>query len=275
MHSSQRRVAKKGNCTDVGALPKGKVWLRVSVAALVAVAAGCGADAPPPPAPAAVEAPARSARPSGRGAFRPKYTFSDGRDVLAGVAFVVEGATPIGVTASHVILGIRKNASLSKLELVDAATRERLAEATGLALPPGAPMDGLDFSTDFAFVRLDRVPDGTARFALSTERPTVGDAVEIVACPADGSAPEVVLAGSLLVVDTNRLEVLIEGAGGARGFAGAPIVDPKSGRVVGVLQTVTPGSGQALGRATPAAHVAARLATIAQDSPALPLTTWK
>lgn len=257
--------------TLLSGVRKGQVTLAL-IAALVAVACSSPQQVAAPPAESARPP---SARPSGRIAFRPRLSFSDGRSSLAGVAFLVEGSSPLAVASSHVVLASLKKSTLTKFELADAATRETVAAATGLAVEAGPPMDGFDFSTDFSILMLDRVPPGATPLALSAERARIGDEVEIVACPTDGSSPEVVLDGTVTISNSTRMEVHFAPMGQTRGFTGSPILLRRTGRVVGVLQTVSVTRSLALGRATPAEAIAPKLARANAATVPLPLDRWK
>jgi hypothetical protein len=63
--------------------------------------------------------------------------------------------------------------------------------------------------------------------------------------------------------------------GQTRGFTGSPILSRRTGRVVGVLQTVSVGHSLALGRATPAEAIAPKLARANAATVPLPLDRWK
>jgi hypothetical protein len=247
----------------------------VVLALLAALVAAACTQPPQVAAPPAEALRPPSARPAGRIAFRPRLSFSDGRSSLAGVAFLVEGPSPLAVASSHVVLAALKKTSLTKFELADASTRETVANAKGLAVPAGPPMDGYDFSTDFSIIMLDSMPAGATPLALATERAQIGDEVEVVACPADGSSPEIVMDGKVTVATATRIEVQFEPIGQVRGFSGAPILSRRTGRLVGILQTATAGGALALGRATPAESIVAKLAEARAATMPLALETWR
>jgi hypothetical protein len=206
---------------------------------------------------------------------RPRLSFADRRTALAGTSFLLEGARPIAIVPTHVVLALLRTSTLERFELVDAQTKDLVASGVGLAAPPGPPLNGFDFSTDFAFVLLDAVPDGVARVVLSADRATTGQAVDVLACPADGSAPEVTLTGTVSYASATRLEVMLDAAGAARGVSGAPILARATGRAVGVVQTVTPGrGGGALVRATPAEAIAPKLADAERATKPLDYSGW-
>ncbi len=252
-----------------------------AVAAIaIVVAASCGVQqggeaqpaAPgPAPSPAAV-----SSRPVGRIALRPRLAFSDKRGSYAGIAFVVESSRPLALISSHVVLSLLKKATLEGIELTDAKSKEVVMTASGLALPPGAPMDGYDFSTDFAFVALESVPDGIARIALAPERVNVGDAVDVIGCPPDGSSPEVTVSGTVSFVNPTRIELMLDSPGATRGFAGAPILSRATGQAIGVVQTVTASqvANTGLARATPAAPIVAKLREAETSIGTRPFSSW-
>lgn len=247
-------------------------------ACLLAIAASCGSsDRPVVPAKASDPAPALETRPAGRMVFRPRLTFTGGRTSNAGVAFLLDSVEPTAVIPSHVVLALLKRDSLEAIALTDAATHDVLARVEGLAAEPGAPMDGFDYSTDVAIVRLAAIPDGVARLRLATSRPTIDDEVDIVSCPADASAPQIVVSATVRYAGADRLEVVFSPPGETRGMAGSPILSKRTGEVVGVLQTVGVGAraGTALGRATPADGVARALADAMQTKRTLALSAWK
>ena len=99
--------------------------------------------------------------------------------------------------------------------------------------------------------------------------------MEVVACPSDGSAPEVAIPGRVSYASSTRLEVELAAPGDTRGFAGAPILSLATGRAVGILQTIQVSGGRALVRATPAEAVAPKLKQAEAAGAPLPFSTWK
>jgi len=250
-------------------------YAKVALLALVTVA--CSSPVPPAaPAPPAPPPTTQAQRPAGRVALRPRLTFADGRTALAGTAFALEGARPLAIVPTHIVLAVLRGSTVARFELADAKSKVPVASAIGLAGPPGAPMDGLDFSTDFSIVVLDDVPADVARVGLSSERATVGLPVDVIACPADGSAPEVTLSGTVTYAGAQRLELMLDAVGDPRGVAGAPILARATGRAIGIVQTVTPGQGgAALVRATPAESIGPKLAEVEAAAKPLALSAWR
>lgn len=251
------------------------VALAATVAIVVMSCGGQKGDDGQQPAPATAPA-AGSARPAGRIALRPRLAFSDKRGSYAGIAFVVDSPRPLAVISSHVVLSLLKKATLEGIELTDAQSKDVVMTANGLALEPGLPMDGYDFSTDFAFVALDSVPDGVARIALAPERVSVGDAVEVIGCPPDGSSAEVTVSGTVSFVNPTRIELMLDSPGATRGFAGAPILSRATGKAIGIVQTVTASqvANAGLARATPAAPIVAKLKEAEASTGTRPFSSW-
>jgi hypothetical protein len=201
--------------------------------------------------------------------------FADGREPAGGVAFIVSGAAPRAITSSHLVLNLAKTSTLAKLDLADAKSGAVEASATELAASPGAGFDGFDYSDDVAVLDLDRVPAGAAVFDLAAERPKPGDAAEIVACPADRSASEVSVRGTVIYAGADRVEVDVDPTVNARGFAGAPVVSWKTGKVVGIVQNAVGRNGRGLLLATPAEALRAAVERADRPGAKVPLERWR
>lgn len=242
------------------------------VAALAALLLAASCATPRPPQPAAVPA-AAEARPSGRVAFRMKLGLSDGRALRAGVAWVLAGEPAVAVTAANVVPGALGGARLVSLDLADGASGEPVGAVVGLAAPPGAGFDGLDYSKGVAFLAIATVPEDAARLALAARRATEGQETRIVGCPADSSAPEQTVAARVVLASATRLELDVDPAEKLRGFAGSPVLS-EAGEVVGMVQNVVRRGGRGLVLATPAEAIAAARPHRGGPAPPLPLSSW-
>lgn len=196
------------------------------------------------------------------------------REAVGGTAFFVSTTPAVAVTSSHLVLFTSRGSTLSALHMVDADTKAVRADALGLAMRHGAAYSGLDYSSDFAFVVCNRVPEDAVVCDLSASAATEGEPVDILVCPSDGSNAQTVIQGIVVGVFPNRLEVQIAPRQDTRATAGSPIFSQATGKVVGVLQNVVSRDGQGLVVGTPSVQIAAAARTLKPDAQPLKLSTW-
>ncbi|HXV35842.1 MAG TPA: hypothetical protein VEC18_01765, partial [Myxococcota bacterium] len=143
------------------------------------------------------------------------------------------------------------------LRIADLATSDRVefrlghswsvvSSATRLLGPPGTPFSapGGTLAGDFLLYALDSAPSGVRILELAEpgalDALAPGAAVQIVGIPAQGGTDEAILDGRIREISDERIEVELDRASDLRGWGGAPVIAPDSGRVIGMVQASAP-----------------------------------
>ena len=180
--------------------------------------------------------------------------FVAGTDLRAGgssffVAISGE-AGAVAITSAHgFALSDLVRAAEVRFEL--AATKQRVSVSSRLHAPPGQPFTqrGGRLRDDFLIFALDLPPSGVRLLSLCREDCSrVGQRVRILGAPADGSADEDDVFGSVAKADPDSLEVALDVPADLRGWGGAPVLRQPGGEVIGLLEAQWPeGGGLRLG----------------------------
>ncbi len=164
-----------------------------------------------------------------------------------GVVFFLRTARPEGavaVGAAHSFDRTRLAESV-EVEFTPPGAVEPAARSTRYLTRPGrsyrAP--GSSMRQDHVVFALTEAPRGVRILEAADELPAVGATVEIVGLGVRARAEERVL-GTLVRVDTRRLEIELPEFRDLKGWGGAPVLDVASGRVVGLLQAAWPAEGR-------------------------------
>lgn len=196
---------------------------------------------------------------------RPSFPI-DGEIQSKGLVFFVLADTPTGAaavgTAHSFDLG-----DLSKVrrgDLTLGKSRRVAAKTSGFLVPPGQPFNtaGATLSDDYVVYALDREPAGVRLLGLDPGSPPArGTRVEILGIPASSDEDEVRLAATVEESSDARIEVDLLQPFDLRGWGGAPVVDARSGRVVGMLQAYFPQGSTSRVIVSPIASVREALAS--------------
>jgi hypothetical protein len=149
----------------------------------------------------------------------------------------------VAITTAHAfeLADLTKAAELS-FEL--AASKQRVSVASRLHAPPGLPFtqSGGRLRDDFLIFALDLTPTGVRMLSLCSEAcARVGQRVRILGAPANGTADEDDVFGSLTQADADALEVALDVPADLRGWGGAPVLRQPGDEVIGILQAQWPG----------------------------------
>jgi len=124
-----------------------------------------------------------------------------------------------------------------------AASKQRVSVASRLHAKPGQPFtqSGGRLRDDFLIFALDRPPTGVRMLSLCSEAcARVGQRVRILGAPANGSADEDDVFGSVTKADDDALEVALDVPADLRGWGGAPVLGQPGEEVIGILEAQWP-----------------------------------
>jgi hypothetical protein len=206
-------------------------------------------------------APSRAADPA---VARPSFPI-DGEIQTKGIVFFVPADTPSGAAA----LGTAHTFDLTKLvrvrrgDFVLGYSRRVVARATGFLVPPGRPFDqpGAGLPGDYVVYALDSKPAGVRLLALEpSDGVQIGTRVQLLGVPSSIPHDEDDLFGRVVKASPDRIEVDLDVPYDLRGWGGAPVLDERSHRVIGMLQAYFPRGSTSRVILSPIAEVRAALA---------------
>ncbi len=169
----------------------------------------------------------------------------DGEIKTEGIVFFIPAATPTGAAA----VGTAHNFSLRKLvevrrgNLVLGRSLRVAARTSGFLVPPGRPFNerGSSLPDDFVVYALDEEPDGVRLLGIEpTDGVANGTRVEILGIPTASTEDEVVVQGRGVDTSDTRFVVELTTPYNPDGWGGAPVLDAKTKRVIGILQANFP-----------------------------------
>jgi len=190
-------------------------------------------------------APSAIAQTSTPAVARPSFDAS-GLTTSKGTAFFIRVDTGVGYAAIGTAHAFRLDqltrATEVYFQLGNSGTR--VATANGLLVTPGRPFSesGATLRDDFNVYALVARPKGVRVLELSSRDDlTLGTRVRILGIPQSGD-DQVELAGRIAELSLDHIEVDLEVPPDLRGWGGAPVVDEKEGKVIGILQASSSGS---------------------------------
>jgi len=182
-------------------------------------------------------APRRAADPA---VARPSFPI-DGEIQTKGVVFFVPADTPSGAAA----IGTAHNFDLTKLvrvrrgDLILGHSRRVVARTAGFLVAPGRPFNapGAGLPDDYVVYALDREPAGVRLLALEpSDTVRTGTRVQLLGVPSSIPHDEDDVFGRVVTASSDRIEVDLDVPYNLRGWGGAPVLDERSHRVIGILQ---------------------------------------
>jgi hypothetical protein len=158
-----------------------------------------------------------------------------------GLAFFLEIAAPPGVAAvgtAHTF-PLARIAESERVEFFLTGSRRHVATSRRFLVPPGRPFSLPDGTLrgDYVVYALERAPHGVRILqAAAQPAPELESRVRIVGVPASGTRDQDDAYGRVVALTPTRFDVDLDVPHALAGWGGAPILDAKSGRVVGILE---------------------------------------
>ncbi len=176
---------------------------------------------------------------------RPSFD-ADGITTTKGTVFFIRVDSGVGYAAVGTAHAFRLDelTRTAEVHFQLGNSQERVATAKGLLLPPGRPFSepGATLRDDFNVYALVARPKGVRVLDLSSRGDlTLGTRVRILGIPQSGD-DQSELAGKIAELSLNHIEVDLEVPPDLRGWGGAPVIDVKEGKVIGILQANSSGS---------------------------------
>jgi len=190
----------------------------------------------------------------------------DGEIQTKGIVFFIPADTPTGAAA----IGTAHTFDLSKLvrirrgDLVLGHSRRVVARVTGFLAPPGRPFNapGAGLPDDFVVYALESEPVGVRLLALEpSDKVQTGTRVQLLGVPSAIPHDEDDLFGRVTTASPDRIEVDLDVPYDLRGWGGAPVLDERSRRVIGILQAYFPRGSTSRVIVSPITKLRAALAT--------------
>ncbi|MFQ5418317.1 MAG: VWA domain-containing protein [Myxococcota bacterium] len=187
----------------------------------------------------AVALPATAA-PKGPAVVRPSFDLG-GHASSGGTAFFIRVDNPIGFAA----VGTAHGFDLDLLTQADHVqfdlghTARRVALSRRLLVPPGRSFltPGAVLRDDFNIYALEEAPQGARVLELSSRSDlTLGARIRILGIPQTANEDESEVFGRVAELSRTHIEVDLDIPFDLRGWGGAPCIDPRDGKVVGILQ---------------------------------------
>jgi hypothetical protein len=195
---------------------------------------------------------------------RPSFPI-DGEIQTKGIVFFVPADTPSGAAAigtAHTF-DLPKLVRVRKGDLILGHSRRVVAHTRGFLVPPGRPFNapGAGLPDDFVVYALDREPVGVRLLALEpSDTVRTGTRVQLLGVPSAIPHDEDDLFGRVVTASPDRIEVDLDVPYNLRGWGGAPVLDERSRRVIGILQAYFPRGSTSRIIASPIAKVREALA---------------
>jgi hypothetical protein len=116
---------------------------------------------------------------------------------------------------------------------------------------------------DFNVYALDARPEGARVLELSSRMDlTLGTRVQILGIPPSPGLDETEIFGQIAELSRDHIEVDLELPFDLRGWGGAPVLDPKAGKVLGILEASSPGGDVARVSIAPISGVRSAIETL-------------
>lgn len=163
---------------------------------------------------------------------------------MPGVVFFLATSAPHGVAAvgtAHTI-PVATLARAGRVDFYTGRSLRRVATSHRFLAEPGRPFSapGATLRDDFLVYGLDAAPLGVQVLRASTSPPQLRSRVRVIGLPAGGPHDRESLLGWVAAVAEDRLEVDLDHHHDLRGWGGAPIVDGRTGQVIGLLEAHVP-----------------------------------
>jgi len=225
---------------------------------------GAGARAAEAPAVARAELPAHGARQAA---------------TIGGTVFflALPGGGVAAVGAAH-SFDLARLAEAPAVEFRLGRTGRRVARSTRFLAPPGRPFADPNGSLreDFVLFALEAPPAGARVLVpVGPEGVREGDRVRLLGVPAMAPRDEDDLFGRVVSVESDRLELELDVEADLRGWGGAPVVDAKSGRVLGLVEAAWPERGRFRLGAAPLTGILAAAAAPLDGGRGLPFAAFR
>jgi hypothetical protein len=195
-----------------------------------------------------------------------------------GVVFFLATSAPHGVAAvgtAHTI-PVATLARAGRVDFYTGRTLRRVATShrfyTGPGRPFGAP--GATLRDDYLVYSLDSAPTGMQVLRPAPNPPRLRARVRLVGVPDHGRRDREAVMGWVVAASEDRIEVDLDRYRDLRGWGGAPVVDPRSGRVYGLLEAHVPQGETSRIFAAPIAGVLEALENPLDDGEGRPLTAF-
>lgn len=157
-----------------------------------------------------------------------------------GLTFFLAIESPPGAAAvgtAHTFPLTRVAAS-ERVEFFLTGSRRHVATSRRFLVPPGRPFSLPDGTLrgDYVVYALEAAPQGVRILRAAAQPLEVGQRVRILGVPASGSRDQDDAYGRVAALTPTRFDVELDVPNALAGWGGAPILDARSGRVVGILE---------------------------------------
>jgi len=186
-----------------------------------------------------------AAEPSAPAVARPNFELA-GLSSSGGTAFFIRVGNAVGYAAVGTAHGfdLELLSQTAEVNFDLGRTGRRVAVSRGFLAPPGRPFvsPGAVLRDDFNVYALVARPEGVRVLELSSRADlTLGTRVRILGIPQKGEQDETEAFGRIAELGRNHIEVDLAIPIDLRGWGGAPVLDAKTGKVLGILEASSPG----------------------------------
>ncbi|MHC4411185.1 MAG: hypothetical protein ACYS0F_19520, partial [Planctomycetota bacterium] len=153
----------------------------------------------------------------------------------------------------------------------------RVATSRGLLVPPGRPFTsaGAVLRDDFNVYALAARPKGVRVLELSSRTDlTLGTRVQILGIPKSGARDQAEVFGRIAELSRAHMDVDLDVPVDLRGWGGAPVLDPKANKVLGILEATSSGGGVARVSVAPIDGVRTAIAKLLDDGAGRPFARF-
>lgn len=150
----------------------------------------------------------------------------------------VEPAPGVAAVGTAHTLPLEEIARAERVDFLLGETREVVASSQRFLATPGQPFgtSGRPLRADFLVFALDGPPQGLRVLHAAEELPEPGQRVRVAGIPGRAGRHQEELYGRVERADAERLEVALDVPHTLEGWGGAPILEARSDRVLGILE---------------------------------------
>ncbi len=197
---------------------------------------------------------------------------------VPGVVFFLATAAPHGVAAvgtAHT-LPISTVGRAGRVDFYTGRSLRRVATSHRLLAEPGRPFSapGATLRDDYLVYALDAAPIGVQVLRATSSTPALGTRIKMIGVPSDGARDRETLYGRVVAVSHDRIEIDLDERRDLRGWGGAPLLETRSGRVIGLLEAHVPQGDTSRVFAAPITGVLGAIAKPLDEGEGRPLTAF-
>jgi hypothetical protein len=207
---------------------------------------------------------------------RPTFEIG-GMTSSGGTAFFIRVDNAVGFAAVGTAHGFDLESLTQALEVnFDLGhSGKRAATSRGFLVPPGHPFSGKALRDDFNIYALVSRPEGARALELSSRADlALNTRVRILGIPQNAGQDETDVFGRIVELSREHMEVDLDVPFDLRGWGGAPVLDAKTGKVLGILEARNPNGSAARVSIAPITGVRAALAKLLDDGAGRPFARF-